>query len=155
MGSLCSWTREELSWRSSPFLAGELGHRLKIYHRLTRSSQLWPWGLLAIGSSRRSTRSTLQPGHRRRRSQSSQRPEALCVRMWTCCCFSSSESGSARQAWWVELWTRNIFGTFSCRQRPVAESSTLVSKTGITSSYVLRGFHAQYDHSFGALQVDE
>ena len=48
-----------------------------------------------------------------------------------------------------------FFGTFSCRQRPVAESSTLVSKTGITSSYVLRGFHAQYDHSFGALQVDE
>jgi len=57
--------------------------------------------------------------------------------MWTCCCFNSSESGSARQAW----------------QRSVVESSTLVSKTGITSSYVLRGFHAQYDHSFGALQV--
>ena len=37
----------------------------------------------------------------------------------------------------------------------MAESSTLVSKTGITSSYVLRGFHAQYDHSFGALQVAE
>ena len=37
----------------------------------------------------------------------------------------------------------------------MAESSTLVSKTGITSSYVLRGFHAQYDYSFGALQVAE